>query len=110
MSGEVDHFIPWVKHPADLAHNFVLADRKCNGKKRVRMPHPDHLAAWVERNLLDGEQITKALNARLPCDLVAANRIACWAFAQTEAAGGLTWLRGDDLLRLSPEWRTHLDF
>lgn len=108
-AGEVDHFIPWVKYPADLAHNFVLADRKCNGKKRDRMPHVDHLAAWTERNRLDGEQITKALNAKLPCDLMSANRIAYWAYAQTEAASGLTWLRGDGLLRLSPDWRSQLD-
>jgi 5-methylcytosine-specific restriction endonuclease McrA len=34
---EVDHFIPWAKYPADLAHNLVLADRGCNGKKRDRI-------------------------------------------------------------------------
>jgi 5-methylcytosine-specific restriction endonuclease McrA len=104
-TGEVDHFIPWAKYPADLAHNFVLADRRCNGKKRDRMPHTDYLARWSERNRAAGQQIATALNTRFSCDLEATNRIAFWAYSQTEAASGLTWLRGDELLALSPEWR-----
>lgn len=47
-AGEVDHFIPWAKYPADLAHNLVLADRSCNAAKRDRMLHCDHLARWTE--------------------------------------------------------------
>ena len=106
--GEVDHFIPWAKYPVDLAHNFVLADRGCNGKKRDRMPHVEHLAAWTERNGRYGDQITAALMNQLPCDLHCTNRIAHWAYAQTEGAGGLTWLRGDELVALSPEWRNSM--
>jgi hypothetical protein len=106
--GEVDHFIPWTKYPVDLAHNFVLADRGCNGKKRDRMPHVDHLAAWTERNRIHADQITAKVVNQLSCDLSCATRIAHWAYLQTENAGGLTWLRGDELLALSPEWRNHI--
>jgi 5-methylcytosine-specific restriction endonuclease McrA len=43
-SAEVDHFIPWSRYSADLVHNLVLADRRCNSKKRDRIAHVDHLA------------------------------------------------------------------
>ena len=104
--GHIDHFIPWSKYPIDLGHNFVLADNRCNGKKRDRIPHVDHLAAWSERNRDHGAEIAAALKDRLPCDLECANRIAFWAYAQTETARGLTWLRGDELIALSPGWRS----
>jgi hypothetical protein len=38
-------------------------------------------------------------------ELAASNRIAEWAYAQTEAAHGLTWLRGDEMVPLATEWR-----
>lgn len=105
--GHVDHFIPWAKYPIDLAHNFVLADSKCNGRKRDRMPHVDHLARWSERNRHFADDIVAALKDRLPCDVACTKRIAFWAYEQTENASGLTWLRGDELLALSPEWRNY---
>ena len=37
--------------------------------------------------------------------MMASNRVAYWAYAQTEAAGGLTWLRADELVPLAVEWR-----
>jgi len=105
--GHVDHFIPWAKYPIDLGHNFVLADSRCNGKKRKRMPHVDHLARWSERNRHFAADIVAALKDRLPCDVACTKRIAFWAYEQTENARGLTWLRGDELLALSPEWRNY---
>jgi 5-methylcytosine-specific restriction endonuclease McrA len=108
--GHVGHFIPWSKYPIDLGHNLVLADRRCNGKKRDRIAHIDHLARWTERNRKHGAEITSAAKHQLPCDLVCANRIAHWTYSQTEAASGLTWLRGDELIKLSSDWRKHLGF
>ncbi len=107
--GEVDHFVPWAKYPIDLAHNLVLADRKCNGNKRDRLPHFLHLARWSERNDRFEEQITAAVRMRIPCDLPAAMRIAHWAYSQTEAAGGRTWVRADEMVPLSSGWRTLFD-
>jgi 5-methylcytosine-specific restriction endonuclease McrA len=106
--GHIDHFIPWSKYPIDLGHNFVLADSKCNGKKRDRVPHVDHLARWTERNRSHGAEIVSALRDKLLCDLACTNRIAHWAYSQTEAANGLTWLRGDELLALSEKWRDYI--
>jgi hypothetical protein len=42
------------------------------------------------------------------CDLACTNRIAEWAYSQTEAAGGMTWLRGEDLVPLDRSWRNLL--
>jgi hypothetical protein len=102
----VDHFIAWARYTVDLGHNFVLADSGCNGKKRDRLPACKHLATWTERNGRYGEQIRAALEERgIVSQLGASNRVAAWAYAQTEAAGGLTWLRGDDMIPLDASWR-----
>jgi hypothetical protein len=84
-----------------------LADSRCNNKKRDRMAHVDHLARWSERNRDHAAEMVTALKDQLPCDLACTNRIANWAYSQTEAANGLTWLRGDEMLALSPDWRNH---
>ncbi len=72
------------------------------------MPHVDHLARWSERNNEYGAEILSALKDQLPCDLACTNRIAHWAYTQMEAANGLTWLRGDELLALSEGWRNYI--
>jgi hypothetical protein len=40
-------------------------------------------------------------------ELAASHRVAHWAYAQTEAANGLTWLRADELVPLGA-WRNLL--
>jgi 5-methylcytosine-specific restriction endonuclease McrA len=52
----VDHFIAWARYPVDLGHNFVLADSRCNSKKRDRLPAYEHLCEWVDRNQTYGVQ------------------------------------------------------
>lgn len=47
--GEIDHFIPWSKYPADLGQNMVLSHRTCNASKS------DLLAA--ERHLEGGQGV-----------------------------------------------------
>jgi len=90
----------------DLAHNFVLADERCNNKKRDRLPACEHLAAWTERNVTYGDQLRDTLEHRgVTTDLAASNRVANWAYAQTEAAKGLTWLRADEMVPLAAGWR-----
>jgi hypothetical protein len=106
---EVDHFVPWSRYPLDLGHNFVLADDRCNRKKSDRLAAYEHLAAWSERNHKYGGQIGEALSDRgMVSDLPASNRLVLWAYSQAEAVGGLTWLRGEDMVLLDSEWRTVL--
>jgi 5-methylcytosine-specific restriction endonuclease McrA len=105
-STHVDHFIAWARYAIDLGHNFVLADSRCNSKKRDRLPAYNHLSEWTDRNGQYGEQIRTALEQRgMVCQLGASNRVAAWAYAQTEAAGGLTWLRADEMVPLDGRWR-----
>jgi HNH endonuclease len=96
----VDHFVPWARYPTDLSHNFVLADGRCNNQKRDRLPAMEHLATWVERNGRYGDQLRDAPAERgIIAELAASNRVAQWAYAQTEAVNGLTWLRADEMVR-----------
>jgi len=102
----VDHFIAWSRYPVDLGHNFVLADGSCNNQKRDRLPACEHLEIWAERNARCGEQIGQALRERgIMSEVGASDRVAHWAYAQTEAAGGLTWLRRDEMVPLAVRWR-----
>jgi hypothetical protein len=60
----------------------------------------------VERNSGFGGQIAGALKERgIIAELAASNRVAEWAYGQTEAASGLTWLRADQMVPLDRGWR-----
>jgi 5-methylcytosine-specific restriction endonuclease McrA len=108
-STHVDHFIAWARYPVDLGHNFVLADSRCNSKKRDRLPADEHLCAWVDRNQKYGLQLLDEFHQRgASANLAASQRITHWAYAQTEAANGLTWLRGEELIPLASSWRARL--
>jgi hypothetical protein len=106
LTAHVDHFIAWSRYPTDLAHNFVLADSRCNSKKRDRLPACEHLAAWTERNAAYGAHLAAELESRgVVAELAASNRVAQWAYGQTEQAKGLTWLRADEMVPLDHRWR-----
>jgi 5-methylcytosine-specific restriction endonuclease McrA len=109
QTAHVDHFIPWSRYPVDLGHNFVLAHGACNGKKSDRLACSAHLDRWVGQL----ERHTSALQNRfqqdgIVCDLRSSLRIANWAYTQTFDCQGLTWLRGDELLPLQPDWNRTL--
>jgi 5-methylcytosine-specific restriction endonuclease McrA len=106
LATHVDHFIAWARYPVDLGHNFVLADSRCNSQKRDRLPAYDHLAAWAERNRQYGNQIRSDMEELgIISELGAWQRVAQWAYAQAESAGGLTWLHADELVPLAAGWR-----
>ena len=47
---EVDHFVPWAKHPDDGLHNLVVAHAPCNNRKRDALPAvAPHLQRWSHR-------------------------------------------------------------
>ncbi len=84
----------------------MLADGKCNAKKRDRLPACEHLESWVERNAKYGGQLGEALERRgLVAEIAASRRIAEWAYSQTEAVRDFTWVRADEMIPLAPEWR-----
>lgn len=47
---EVDHFVPWARHPNDDIENLVAADARCNGDKRDFLAAAEHLRRWTARN------------------------------------------------------------
>jgi hypothetical protein len=47
--GEVDHFIPWSRHPDDGIDNLVVADTSCNNRKSDRLAATDHVWSWLKR-------------------------------------------------------------
>jgi diadenosine tetraphosphate (Ap4A) HIT family hydrolase len=78
---ELDHFIPWSLYPNDLAHNFVLACRRCNNAKSDDLAEVDALDQWIERNKLHGHKIElEAASIGLPADANASARVAVWAY------------------------------
>ena len=46
---EVDHFIPWIRHPDNGIENLVAADAACNNAKRSFLAAATHLETWLER-------------------------------------------------------------
>lgn len=46
---EVDHFVPWSRHPDDGIANLVVADSRCNRNKSDFIADLGHLERWGER-------------------------------------------------------------
>ena len=46
---EIDHFVPWSRHPDNGLENLVAADRGCNAAKSDHLAAADHVEHWLER-------------------------------------------------------------
>lgn len=46
---QVDHFLPWVRHPDNGLDNLVAAHARCNNNKRDTFASADHLRRWIKR-------------------------------------------------------------
>jgi 5-methylcytosine-specific restriction endonuclease McrA len=46
---DVDHFIPWSRHPDNTLDNLVAAHTGCNSAKSASLAAAPHLRRWVER-------------------------------------------------------------
>ena len=106
-SSHVDHFIPWVRYPRDLGHNFVLTHDTCNGHKADFLAGVEYLDRWLERNdnlRLELDQIFA--EARLLYDAETSRQVAAWSYEQVERARGLVWLGGERFEHLTRDWRS----
>ncbi len=65
---EVDHFIPWSRHPDDGLENLVAAHAPCNNAKRDFLPGVRHLERWRAR-LATQETALRELSEKIPWDL-----------------------------------------
>ena len=59
-AAEVDHFIPWSRHPDDGIANLVIADPGCNSDKRDFFASLDHLSRWNDERFV-GRRLAPAL-------------------------------------------------
>jgi len=94
----VDHFIPWSRHPDDGIHNLVVADERCNLKKRAYFAAAGHVEHWRERS------------RRHAADLATIARDRSWGTAPDRTLGvaraiyralpedARLWQGGDDLV------------
>lgn len=46
---DVDHFVPWSRHPDSGLDNLVAADKGCNNAKRDHLAAADHVTRWLDR-------------------------------------------------------------
>ncbi len=46
---QIDHFIPWSRHPDDGLDNLVLAHARCNNDKRDYLAAASHIRRWRDR-------------------------------------------------------------
>lgn len=105
--GHVDHFIPWVRYPRDLGHNFVIAHDACNSRKGELLAGIAHLERWLERNAVRSAELERLFSeARMLHDMETSKHVAAWSYDQVERAGGLVWIGGDRIERLGHDWRT----
>jgi 5-methylcytosine-specific restriction endonuclease McrA len=105
----VDHFVPWAMYPVDLGHNFVLAHQQCNSAKSDHLAAEVHLAAWTRRNSIFGNRLEQEFERlKVPYSLDASLQIAAWAYGTTAKAGGMVWVRSNELVGVSQEWTTLL--
>ena len=102
----VDHFIPWVRYPRDLGHNFVLAHATCNNAKRDRLADIPHLERWLLRNAQGGVELESIFTrVRFLHDAPTTLQVAKWSYESVHRAGGRVWSRGEDLVNLPDDWR-----
>ncbi len=108
--GEVDHFVPWVRYPRDLGHNFVVTHDACNGAKGDRLAAVPHLERWLERNSAREEELNALFaKARVLHDASTSVQVAAWSYESVDRAGGLVWSEGDKLVYLGQDWRKRFD-
>jgi len=106
-AGHVDHFVPWVRYPRDLGHNFVLAHDACNSRKGDLLAAVPHLDHWLERNGTRRAELDQIFSeARMLHDADTSKHVAAWSYNQVEQAGGLVWLGGERCEHLGQEWRS----
>src|SRR5262249_5927371 len=58
---EVDHFIPWARHPDNGIENLVAADARCNNDMRDFVASTEHLQRWKAAHFDPGGRPVEAL-------------------------------------------------
>jgi 5-methylcytosine-specific restriction endonuclease McrA len=78
--GDIDHFIPWVRYPLHLGHNFVLSHETCNRRKSDSLASLQDFDRWWQRNNENPSLITLFDQAGVLHDLPLTNTVGMWAY------------------------------
>ncbi len=89
---EVDHFVPWSRHPDDGLDNLVAAHRSCNGGKSDLLAAPEHLARWLHRSPARIERLARHLG--WPRDRDRTRAISSWMYRRVRP-GSVLWIEGN---------------
>lgn len=101
---EVDHFIPWSYYQQDTIHNFVIADKKCNGSKSNFLADTPFLIQWLERNQQYGNEIhSQSENIGIISNKESSENIAQWAYQRAMANQSPIWLPPKEFITLNPQ-------
>jgi 5-methylcytosine-specific restriction endonuclease McrA len=91
---DVDHFIPHSLYPRDLAHNFVLADPKCNRSKSDTLAARSHLQRWLDFIETNKDNLSEiGAEAGILVDFKSMNYVALWGYQNALAGGSQAWIR-----------------
>lgn len=94
QEADVDHFIPFVLYPRDLAHNFVLAHPYCNRSKSDSLAAKVHLQRWLDRLMVKSSQLGEiGMAAGVAVDGATMHRVAAWGYANAHAAQARAWVK-----------------
>lgn len=104
---DVDHFIPFVQYPRDLAHNFVLAHPSCNRSKSDTLAARPHLERWLHRLDHHSDSLSDIGRAAgLIADVGVSRRVAAWGYASAMSSGGRAWLAPSLYEAIDPGYKT----
>jgi 5-methylcytosine-specific restriction endonuclease McrA len=107
-SGEVDHFIPWVKYQRDISENFVLADESCNKSKSDMLASVRHLGHWRERNTKHEITLAGINIGSILSDSKTILGVARYAYHHAYNSGSQVWDSGKSTMSLSPDFENIL--
>jgi hypothetical protein len=107
---DVDHFIPWVRYPVDLGHNFVLACKTCNSSKGCLLAADRHLENWANRNRNNMGTLVDYYNEHnLSHNYHSSIEIVRWSYKQAEDMKSHLWVEKDNLLQATSGWQSILN-
>ena len=97
-AADVDHFVPWSRHPDNLLDNLVVAHPACNNAKRASIASHRHLEAWVARSAdVALEEVAAVWPRNRERSLGAVTSTYLWLPPETPL-----WLRKDEYERVDP--------
>ncbi len=102
-NAQVDHFIPWSRHPDNGLDNLVVADARCNGKKRDRLAAASHVAHWREHGRAFGSGLAEIARRRTWPRNAERSQAVARAIYLRLPRGTRLWLRDDELEPLDPD-------